>query len=70
LWLDKADVAWFGPCEDSVRIIGHAPEQLREVNGISHQPTGLDVIAVRTHRRQAALLSELGDQLAGSTYCT
>src|SRR6266446_4958682 len=60
------DVARFGPFEDLMHIIGHAPEQLREVNRISHQPTGLDVIAVRTHGRQAVLLGELGDQLAVS----
>jgi hypothetical protein len=47
-----------------LHIIGHAPEQLREIDGISHQPAGLDVIAVRTYRRQSVLLGELGDQLA------
>jgi hypothetical protein len=50
--------------ENLVHVIGHAPEQLREIDGISHQPAGLDVIAVRTYRRQSVLLGELGDQLA------
>jgi hypothetical protein len=60
------DVARFGPSEDLMHVIGHAPEQLREIDGIMHQPAGLNVIAVRTHHRQAILLGELGDQLAVS----
>jgi len=47
-----------------VHVIGHAREQLCQIDGIPHQRTGLDVIAVWTHHRQALLLSELGDQLA------
>src|SRR5262249_16906877 len=55
------NVARFGPFEDLVHVIGHAPEQLCEIDGVTHQRTGLDVVGVRTHRRQALLLSELGD---------
>jgi len=49
-----------------VHVIGHVPEELPRVNGVSHQHTGIDVIAVRTYRRQAVLLGEFGDQLAVS----
>jgi hypothetical protein len=41
--LINRDVTRFGPFEDLVHVIGHAPEQLREIDGITYQR--LDVIA-------------------------
>jgi len=39
------DVARFGPVEDLVHIIGHAPPEFAEVALIGHQPTHLHVFA-------------------------
>ena len=47
-----------------MHVIGHASEQLRKIESIPHQRAGFHVIAVRTYRREAFLLSELGDELA------
>src|SRR5262249_12323099 len=62
--LINRDVARFGPFQDLVHVIGHAPEQLRQIHGVTHQRTGLHVIAVGTDGRQACLHSKLGDQHA------
>src|SRR5512132_14464 len=56
--LINRDVAWFGPFENLVHVIGHALEQLREIDGIRHEPTSLDVVAVWTHPRQVVLFGK------------
>ena len=49
--LINRNVARFASFENLVHVIGHAPEQLRKIDGIAHERAGFDVIAVRTHRR-------------------
>ena len=64
--LINRDVAWFGSFKDFVHVIRPAPQQLRDIDAISHQPARLDVLAIRTHSRQAVLLGEFDDQLVVS----
>ena len=43
--LINRNVTRFGTVQDFVHVIGQPPEQLRKIEGITHQRAGFDVIA-------------------------
>src|SRR6516164_4473870 len=60
--LINRNFARFGPFQDLVHVIGHAPPEFVEVPSICHQPARLHVFTPGIHRRQAASLGQLNDQ--------
>ena len=47
-------VRWLRPAQNLIDIVGHAPEQVREVGCIRHQTYRFDLLPSAVHRRNRA----------------
>ena len=53
-----------------MHLTGHVPEQFREIDGVRHQATGIDIISVWAHRGEPVLLGEFSNQFTMSVKVT
>src|SRR5207244_12242267 len=55
------EICWFGTLQDLVDVGGGAPEQIRAVRPIGHEPTGIGKFPEMKERRQMVFCRQIRD---------
>jgi hypothetical protein len=61
-WLVDRNIARLRPPQNEVNLAGTTAREIGKVEGIGHEPTYLDQLAIRIYRRRSALLSKFDDE--------